>query len=196
MSHQSDLLKALHPVLAELHRLNVRHYVGGSVASSFHGASRSTVDVDLVAELNVETATALVTALQTSYYVNLNTAVEAVRRHSCFNLIHLETAFKVDVFVSKGRPFDQRAFSRIVADRLLATDSLVTNIASAEDTIVTKLEWYRLGGETSERQWNDVKLVTRLKGDQLDRDYLRQAAEELGVVDLLVRLFAEVHDAS
>ncbi len=159
---------------------------------SFHGAARSTVDVDIVAELDATSAAKLVTSLQGAYYASTSAALDAVRRRSCFNLIHLDTAFKVDVFVSKGRPYDQSAFARASAGQLMAADPMVVPIASAEDTIVAKFEWYRLGGDVSERQWNDVKTVARLKGEQLDFDYVRQAALQLGVVDLLARLLMEL----
>jgi hypothetical protein len=61
-------------------------------------------------------------------------------------------------------------------------------MATAEDSIVSKLEWYRLTDETSERQWNDVTRLVRLLGDHLDITYLRQATDTIGVRDLLDRL--------
>lgn len=192
MTPPSDLLLALHPVQAELRRLGVRHYIGGSVASSFHGASRSTVDVDIVAELDARSASLLVDALQGEYYASKPAALDAVRRRSCFNLIHLATAFKVDIFVSKGRPHDLEAFGRVVRDHLLPNDSQLSDIASVEDAIIAKLEWYRLGGEVSERQWADITTMARLKCSELDRVYLVHAAKSVGVDDLLDRLRREL----
>jgi len=116
MADPSELVQALHPVVDELARLNVRHYVGGSVASSIHGAGRSTLDVDVVAELDEATAISLIGALQSEFYVSKKTVLEAVRRRSCFNPIHLPTSFKVDVFVSQGREFDRCVQGRAVKD--------------------------------------------------------------------------------
>src|SRR5262245_28129030 len=114
MANQSELNDVLRPVLAELDRLNVRYCVGGSVASSFHGAARSTLDVDLAAELDERSATELVAALSIDYYGSESAAVDAVRRKSCFNLIHYKTSIKIDIFISRGREFD-----RTVQDRAL-----------------------------------------------------------------------------
>lgn len=192
MGDANELVQALGPVLHELSRLGVRYYVGGSVASSVHGASRSTLDVDLAAEIDEAAAQALVAALQNEYYVSQEAVVEAVRRRSCFNLIHLVTSFKVDVFVSRGREFDRQAQDRAVVEMIGETNPLPARIATAEDILLIKLEWFRLGNETSERQWNDIIAVARLQGDRLDREYLSRWANELAVADLLQRLFAEV----
>jgi hypothetical protein len=75
--------------------------------------------------------------------------------------------------------------------RSLGPDPIECAVASAEDTILRKLEWYRARGETSERQWNDLRGVLRVSGDMLDRDYLRTWAKYLKVDDLLERLLNE-----
>lgn len=188
----SELIQALRPVLAELERLRVRYYIGGSIASSLHGAGRSTLDVDLAAELEEPAALKLIAALSGDYYVSLAAAREPVRRRSCFNLLHLATSFKVDIFVSRGRDFDRSAQARAITEMLGDTEPLSTRIASAEDCILAKLEWYRLGDEVSERQWHDVLFVAQLQRSRLDRSYLQLWAAELGVSDLLDRLWSEV----
>ncbi len=189
MAGPSDLTRALRPVLTELDRLGVRYCVGGSIASSVHGAARSTLDADLAAELDEPTAMSLIAALQNDYYASEIAAREAVRNRSCFNLLHLATSFKIDIFVSRGREFDRSVQARAITDVLGGSDDVIpVRVASAEDIILIKLEWYRLGDETSKRQWNDVKLVAKLQADRLDWTYLRHWAEELAVTDLLDRL--------
>ncbi len=64
-------------------------------------------------------------------------------------------------------------------------------VASAEDTVLAKLEWFRRGGETSERQWWDILGILRVTTG-LDRAYLRRWADSLGVTDLLDRALAAV----
>jgi hypothetical protein len=192
MANSSELAQALRPVVDELDRLGVRYYVGGSVASSMHGAGRSTLDVDVVAELDQPTALSLIDALRSEYYVSEASAREAVRCRSCFNLIHLATSFKVDVFVSQGREFDRSVLDRAVQDTIGETEALSARIATAEDIILLKLEWYRLGNESSERQWSDLTSVGRLQENQLDQEYLRRWAGELGVADLLERLLSAI----
>jgi hypothetical protein len=187
-----DMLTAVRPVVAALERLGVPFHVGGSVASSAHGAGRSTQDIDLVAELRPEHIGPLAAALQGEFYVSASMMASAVPREPCFNLIHLRTMFKVDVFVLKRRPFDQTAFRRVRRGRIgLPDDELEVPVAAPEDIVLNKLEWFRLGGEVSERQWLDVLGVLKVQGPLLDSDYLRGWAQELGVADLLDRALAE-----
>jgi hypothetical protein len=192
MTDASELVQSLLPVVDQLDRLGVRYCIGGSVASSVHGASRSTLDVDLGAELDEAAALRLVAALQNEFYVSKQAVVDAVRRRSCFNLIHLATSFKVDIFVSKGRAFDRSVQDRAVRDKIGEGGHLAAPIATAEDIILLKLEWYRLGNETSQRQWSDLTTVAKLQADRLDHGYLRHWAKELGVADLAERLLREV----
>lgn len=192
MDNAEEMVQALRPVLAELDRLGVRACVGGSIASSVHGAARGTMDVDLAAELTVETALELANTLRAEYYVSRDAALEAVRRKSCFNLIHLATSFKIDIFVSKRRGFDLSVFDRARVDSLGTANPLPARIVSAEDIILIKFEGYRLGNETSERHWSDVTRVAKLHELRLDRSYLRHWASELSVADLLDRLFSQI----
>ena len=107
-----DLLAALRPVLQALSGLGVRHFVGGSIASSAHGVARASVDGDVVAELGPAHVAPFVAALRDTYYVPEERIRDAVARRASFNVIHLDTLLKVDVFVSRDRPFDRRAFER------------------------------------------------------------------------------------
>ncbi len=188
MSDTDDLVDALSPVVAALEVLGVRHFVGGSVASSFHGATRSTMDVDVVCELREDHVSSFVKVFQRDYYINEQAVREAVRRKSCFNLIHLPTSFKVDLFVSRGRPFDQEAMRRASVQVLGDRHQVVVPVATAEDSIISKLEWYRMTNETSQRQWDDVSKLVKLLGDSADVEYLNRSAESVGVADLLARL--------
>lgn len=188
----SDLLAALRPVLDALGRLGVRHFVGGSVASSAHGIARASLDVDVVAELDRAHVGRLVAALQDAYFIDETRVREAVDARRSFNLIHLATMFKVDVFVSSGRPFDASSFARVRQERITQepADPGIP-LSSAEDVLLAKLEWFRKGGESSERQWEDVKGLLRVGGETLDMTYLRHWAALLGVADLLGRALGE-----
>ena len=112
LNEYEELVAALRPVVNALQRLGVRHYVGGSVASSFHGAARSTMDVDLVCELTEIEIPEFIRWLGSDYYLSETAICEAVKRKGCFNLIHLSSSFKVDIFISRGRPFDVEAMER------------------------------------------------------------------------------------
>ncbi len=114
-----------------------------------------------------------------------------VRRKSCFNLIHLPRSFKVDVFVSRGRSFDADAMRRACLQVLGDEPSVDVPNATAEDSIVSKLGWYRLSNKTSERQWDDVSRLLKILGDTADLAYLEDAAKSVGVEDLLKRLIEQ-----
>ena len=114
-----------------------------------------------------------------------------VVRQSSFNLIHYETAFKVDVFVRKMRPYDAVQLARRRKSVIATEPEASVYVISPEDIILSKLEWYRQGGEVSERQWRDVLGVLKVRADELDLDYLQKWAAELRVHDLLARALQE-----
>jgi hypothetical protein len=179
-------------VTIELERLGVPYVVAGSLASSLHGLPRSTADVDIVAALRVEHAQLLATALAEAFYVDADMIRDAVIRRSEFNVIHLATMFKVDVFVPRLDAVSRNELARGTAILVDADQGRTLRVASPEDTVAQKLSWYRLGGEISERQWRDVAGVLGVQGEKLELDYLRATADALGVRDLLERALTEV----
>ena len=188
---ESDLVAALRPVADAFDALGVRYYLGGSVASSAHGIARASLDADVVAHLESGHVDALVQRLAGAYYIPVDRLRSAVAARTSCNFIHLATMFKIDVFVSKGRPFDRQAAERARPQALDETPHASRfPVASPEDTVLAKLEWFRLGGETSERQWWDVVGILKVSEDA-DRDYLRLWAASLGVADLLERALVD-----
>ena len=188
---ESDLVAALRPVADALDALGVRYYLAGSVASSAHGVARASLDADLVAALEADHVDPLIARLAPAYYIPEDRLRAAVAARSSCNFIHVATMFKIDVFVSKNRPFDREAAERARPHAIdEAPDAPRFPIASPEDTLLAKLEWFRLGGETSERQWWDVVGILRVT-ENADRAYLRRWAGPLGVGDLLERALAD-----
>jgi hypothetical protein len=185
---EPELLRALTPVVEALDRLGIAYQLGGSVASSLHGTARATMDVDLVADLSQDQVPTLVKSLSTDFYVDGDMIRDAIRDHSSFNVIHQPTMLKVDIFLPKDRAYDHEALGRRRADRLdESPDAREFFVATPEDVVLAKLEWYERGGRTSERQWSDVLGVLRVQGEAIDLEYLRRWAGELGVRDLLDR---------
>jgi len=190
----SEQIAATLDVIEVLDTLEVPYMIGGSLASAVHGVTRATLDTDLIAELEAKHARPLVQALQDRFYIDLDAVQEAIRQRRSFNLIHLDSMFKIDIFVSKRRPFDQSRFSRRTAHIVAIDPEEKAYISTAEDTILIKLEWYRLGDEISERQWRDVLGMLKIQADQLDLAYLRRWATALGVADLLEKAIIEAKE--
>jgi len=187
-----DPLPALTPVVEMLERLGVAYCIGGSLASSAHGFPRSTNDADVVADLQERHVKPLVTALIDAYYVDEDVARDAVQRRVSFNLIHLETMFKIDVFASGSTPYDRLELDRRIESRLGREEGGRSfAVASPEDTVLRKLKWYRDSGQTLDQQWRDVQDVLAVQADAVDRDYLRRWAPALGVTDLLEKALLE-----
>jgi hypothetical protein len=188
----SDAIVAIEPVTTLFGRLGVPYYVGGSIASSAYGLPRTTMDADLVADLKHAHVAPLVEAIREEFYVSQSAIFEAIAQQSCFNVIHFATMFKVDVFILKARAFDQQAIHRARKETIEAIGQVTAlPIASPEDIVLLKLEWYRLGEEIAQQQWRDVIGVLKLQREALDWDYLRRWAGELKVADLLDRAGAE-----
>lgn len=180
-------LRASLEVIRILEELDVPYLVGGSLASSFHGTPRSTNDVDLVADLKLAHVPLLAAALEAEFYLDRDRMLGAVRSRSSFNIIFLETMFKVDIFVLKNDPLareEMRRRQRVVVDKESGRE---IDIASPEDTVLQKIAWYRLGGGTSERQWADLLGVLKVQRHNLDREYLERWAIHLDVSELLRR---------
>ncbi len=178
-------------VIQALDELGVPYFIGGSLASAVHGVVRTTMDVDLVAALEPGHVAPFVARLGEAFYADEGMIRDAVNRHSSFNVIHLESMFKVDVFVYKGRPFERVQFERRTLQSLSQDPPRAAYVTTAEDIILAKLEWYRQGGEISERQWRDVLNVVKVQGEVLDVEYLRHWATQLKIADLLARVLEE-----
>jgi hypothetical protein len=177
-------------VTEALEQLGVPYVIGGSLASAVHGVMRSTLDADVVADLHPEQAGPLVQVLGQAFYADLDAINEAIKRRSSFNLLHLATMFKVDIFVAQARSFDQAQLARRQAQLINLEPEQYAYMASPEDIVLAKLEWYRLGGEVSDRQWQDVLGVLKVQANRLDYNYLNNMAVNLGLPDLLQRALA------
>jgi hypothetical protein len=186
-----DILKATELVVKTLEDLGIPYYISGSVASSAYGFARATLDVDLIVDLKLNNVHSLVQILQASYYIDEEMVSDAVRLRSSFNLIHLETMLKIDIFVIKDSLYAREAFSRKKRDKLDEEQSTEYYIASPEDVIINKLEWFRMGGNVSDRQWQDILGIIKVQGDLLDMNYLRYWTAELELSDLLEQALGE-----
>jgi hypothetical protein len=172
-----------------LEQLAVPYAVGGSLASSLWGIPRSTQDADLVADLRSEHVQAFVSGVEGAFYVSPERVHHAVGRRSSFNLIHLKTGLKVDIFLFKGDLQSLQEMSRRRIFPLPSGDRLP--VASPEDIVLQKLHWYRLGSGVSDQQWNDILGVLKVQRRSLDLPYLKEWADRIEVGDLLEKAFQD-----
>ena len=188
---QNEPIEVTLKVTKILERLGVSYLIGGSLASTLYGMVRSTQDSDIIADMSHKHIHSFVEALQDEFFIDEEMIAEAVQRNSSFNIIHRDTMFKVDVFIPSPSPFQRSQLARVQRQTFALETEMSADFASAEDTILSKLEWYRMGGEVSDRQWRDILGVLKTRTGELDLDYLRKWANELKVTDLLERALRE-----
>jgi hypothetical protein len=173
-------------ILDRLRAAGIPHMLAGSFASTYHGLPRTTQDIDLVIDPTVEALRDFVISLpRPTFYADLDTALDALAHRTQFNVIDVQTGWKVDLIIRKDRPFSVEEFCR---RRPGTVQGVPVDVASAEDTIVAKLDWARLG--ESERQMRDVAGIIRVHGDSLDRAYVERWANELHLTALWERALA------
>jgi len=181
-----DAIRVSLIVTRMLEELGVPYLIGGSVASIIHGEPRLTNDIDLVADLREKQVQQLVAALETDFYVDDMAMRRAIRERKSFNILYLETMYKVDIFIPCGDEWSHEQMRAREGKNLVeGDDSTVRFVSNPETTVLQKLWWFRRGNEVSERQWRDVLGVLKVKANQLDHDYLRCWAAKLAVSDLL-----------
>ena|SRR5579859_3905068 len=171
MSIYREIIEALNPLINAFDQIGIFYYVGGSVSSSLHGIGRRTQDVDVIADIQLYQVQRLVQILQNDYYVDEQALSDTVKRSLPYNIIYLGTMMKIDLMPLKQRAFTQEE-ARRAQDHVLEAGTRALRIAAAEDAILTKLEWFNMGGRTSPRQWNDILGVLKQQGTKLDLHYL------------------------
>ena len=164
-------------IRAALTTAKVPHMLSGSFASSAYGAPRTSQDIDIVIAPTRAQLLRLVEQFpDTEYYVSRDAALDALARREQFNLIDFLTGWKVDFIIRKAREFSLVEFDR---RRPLEIAGVTLDAASAEDVLLSKLEWAKHGA--SERQLDDVVGILRFHGLQLDLEYINRWVEELDV---------------
>jgi len=176
----------LHQLIAWLNAAGVPYMVAGSLGSSYHGEPRATQDVDVVIDPTKQQLEQFLSLLDDTIYVSKESACEEFTRRGMFNIIDMESGWKADLVFRKYRKFSEVEFDRRVSVDL---DGLATSIASAEDIILSKLEWAREGA--GERQIRDAIGVALIQGSRLDREYLDGWAGQLGVEKILQEVLSK-----
>ena len=218
---QNEPVEVTLKVTGVLEKLCIRYLIGGSLASTLYGMIRTTQDSDIITEMRQEHVQPFVKALQADFFIDEQMIASSIQHHSSFtascinirtgfaqeqavnidsgsaiyavlcNIIHRESAFKVDVFIPSPSLFLQSQLARAQRTTFAFEPEASAKFASPEDTVLSKLEWYRLGGELSDRQWRDILGVLKTRAGELDLEYLRLWAKELHLTGLLDRAIKE-----
>ena len=187
-----DILLALQPVITAFVKLSIPYYISGSIASSIYGIARATMDVDIVADISTTHKSSLKKLLGDEYYIDEEMIADAIKRMSSFNLIHLKTMIKIDIFIHRSESYSKEAMHRKQKDTLEESENaLEFYFSSPEDIIINKLQWYEMGGRVSERQWLDVIGVIKVQSTNLDKAYLRRWGAKLQLMKLLTSAFQD-----
>lgn len=189
---QNEPIEVTLRVTSVLEKLGIPYLIGGSLASALHGMIRTTQDSDIITQMRMEHVQPFVSSLQDDFFIDEEMIAGAIHSNSSFNIIHRDTMFKVDIFIPRPRPFQQSQLARAQRQVFELETQMSANFGSAEDTILSKLEWYRLGGEMSERQWRDILGILKTREGDLDLEYLKKWAKDLKVTDLLERALREL----
>ena len=176
---------AFSPLRKALEKAGVRYAIGGSWASTAFGEPRFTNDVDILADFNSGNLAQFLGSLPPEFFADRDEARNAIRLGRPFNVIYMPTAFKFDFFPARAFSLGIQELDRAV---LLADSGLSETPApfvTPEDILLAKLNWFREGGEVSEVQWRDIRGIVRSRDATLDREYLKQSATRLGILNLL-----------
>lgn len=192
ISMNDELIDVTLRFISVLEQFDIPYLIGGSLAAAVYGTVRLTKDADLVVDLKTEHIKPLVACLEKDFYIDSESIAAAIRTNSSFNLIHYNSACKIDVFLPKNRPFDMMRFKNKRLNNLGTDPERSAFFSSAEDILLSKLEWFRLGNEVSEQQWLDILGIVKNQEARLDLKYLRMQAEGLKIGDLLEEAFKSI----
>jgi predicted nucleotidyltransferase len=175
----SDEFTVLATVAARLDAAGIAYMLSGSVAMGYYAQPRMTRDIDIVVELGHARADALVVSLAADFYIDARAVHEAVDQHGMFNAIHSTLIVKVDFIVRKPSAYRRVEFGR---RRSVVIDGTRLSLVTAEDLILSKLDWAR--DSRSEMQLRDVRNLLESAPD-LDRRYLEEWITALDLRDVL-----------
>lgn len=169
--------EVLRSIVPRLEQSEIPYMITGSIAAAYYGQNRTTYDLDIVISATPDKLKRLIELLpKEQYYAALQDALDAHRHHSMFNVLDMSSGWKIDLILTKPGPFHQEAFQRRLA---VTFEAVTTYVISAEDLILSKLEWARMG--ESERQVRDTAIVLEKRRDALNFPYIEKWITELGL---------------
>ncbi|MBI5399715.1 hypothetical protein HZB07_03785 [Candidatus Saganbacteria bacterium] len=175
----------LKAIIAKLNKLQIPYALTGGLAVSFYGEPRSTHDFDLVIQIAAGGGIVkkLLANFAQDFYISEEGIIDALLHRTMFNIISHETSLKIDLWIMKEDEYNRTAFARRIKTSVLDLDLF---ILSAEDLILSKLQWYK--ASEVEKHLNDVKRIITIQKDKLDFVYLNNWVSKLAVGETLKNL--------
>lgn len=191
MNYPNDV-EVLKDFVEVLEKFGIRYAVGGSIASSFYGKVRFTVDADITVEPFENLAEKFYENLKTKFYISKSAMYQALSSRSSFNIIDIQTSFKIDVFICKDIAFQRQMLKH--PNKIQLSEQIEKNfsVVLPEDIILLKLQWYQSTDNTSKKQWDDILGVFAVQAGKLDYDYLKKWAENLELTEILQKALSEI----
>jgi hypothetical protein len=169
-------------VLDALRAVQIPFMIVGSLATNFHGVPRSTRDADFVIQLQPGSFGALREQLAPALRLDPQSRFEGITGTMRHLVEASGTAFTVELFELTDDPHDLARFERRQQVRIFDRAAFV---ATAEDTIITKLRWARQGGQGRAKDVADARNVIAVQGENLDWAYLESWCRQHGTFDVL-----------
>jgi hypothetical protein len=167
----------LQRVTSALEHAGIAYMLTGSFASAYYGSPRSTQDIDLVIAATPEQLRTFIESLPSGqYYADMDSALAAHKHESMFNVIDMQSGWKIDLIIRKSRAFSQEEFGR---RQQVTVQDVPLFVASAEDVVIAKLEWAKRA--QSPRQIEDAAGILKLRWELLDLKYLEGWIGQLGL---------------
>jgi len=186
-----EQVTAIRKLTDVLDDLEIEYAIGGSIASSLYGTVRFTQDADITVKEFSGVAQKLYERLKDDFYLSREAMLGALDSRGSFNVIHLETSFKIDMFIQGPNEFDKQLLARSKRVRLSDSEEKRFCVVSPEDVVLLKLRWYVRSGCKSDRQWDDILGVLRVQAESVDFKYMKRWSRELDVDKLLTRAISE-----
>ncbi|PIU03431.1 hypothetical protein COT44_03235 [Candidatus Shapirobacteria bacterium CG08_land_8_20_14_0_20_39_18] len=180
---EADQAELFIEITSFFNKAKIPYMITGAWSAIFYGRPRASHDIDFVVELYNQDTWRVLEALKElpeDFSVQEEDIREAIKIKSVFNIIHLPTLLKIDIWLLKDEEFDRSRFKRRKQVKILGQ---LMWMVSAEDTILQKLRWYQMG--KIEKHLVDAAFVYQIQQKNLDKKYLVSWAEKLKVLDLL-----------
>lgn len=176
-------IRILHDFVERIERLRISYMLSGSTAMIYYSVFRFTADIDIVMELSDRDASRIISALEPDYYVPHDSVRRAISSNRMFNVLHMQTAYKVDCIIKKTSDFQAIAFARRLRVNFYGNEIWIITI---EDLILSKLLWAK--DSRSDMQFKDIRNLLRVERDEI---YFEGWIEKLDLRETL-RLSSEV----